>query len=30
MYSYTDFERLFVHYKLEGVPVGGKQSKIGS
>ena len=22
MYSYTDFERLFVHYKLEGVPVG--------
>lgn len=21
MYSYTDFECLFVHYKLEGVPV---------
>ena len=22
MYSYNDFERLFLHYKLEGVPSG--------
>lgn len=28
MYSYNDFERLFVRYKLEGIPLGISIEKI--